>query len=81
MKNGVWKASVDTKKWMKGAAIRAVKTMAQTAVSLGVCCIGVAPGRCLINVDVDHRTAGSGKRGGINHEKCESVTSGITEKS
>ena len=33
-KNTVLKASVDTKKWVKGAAIRAVKTMAQTAVSL-----------------------------------------------
>ena len=33
-KNTVLKPSVDTKKWMKGAAIRAVKTMAQTAVSL-----------------------------------------------
>lgn len=33
-KNTVLKTSVDTKKWMKGAAIRVVKTMAQTAVSL-----------------------------------------------
>lgn len=33
-KNTVLKASVDTKKWIKGAAIRAVRTMAQTAVSL-----------------------------------------------
>lgn len=33
-KNTVLKTSVDTKKWMKGAAIRTVKTMAQTAVSL-----------------------------------------------
>ena len=33
-KNTVLKTSVDTKKWMKGATIRAVKTMAQTAVSL-----------------------------------------------
>ena len=33
-KNTVLKTSVDTKKWMKGAAIRAVKTMAQTALSL-----------------------------------------------
>lgn len=33
-KNTVLKTSVDTKKWMRGAAIRAVKTMAQTAVSL-----------------------------------------------
>ena len=33
-KNTVLKVSVDTKKWMKAAVIRAVKTMAQTAVSL-----------------------------------------------
>lgn len=33
-KNCVMKASVDTKKWMKAAAVRAVKTMAQTAVAL-----------------------------------------------
>lgn len=32
--NTVFKASVDTKKWIKGATVRAVKTMAQTAVSL-----------------------------------------------
>lgn len=33
-KNCVFKVSVDTKKWMKGAAVRAVKTVAQTAVSV-----------------------------------------------
>ena len=33
-KNTVLKANVNTKRWIKGAAIRAVKTMAQTAVSL-----------------------------------------------
>lgn len=33
-KNCVFKVSVDTKKWAKAAGIRAVKTMAQTAVSL-----------------------------------------------
>lgn len=33
-KNTVLKVNVDTKKWLKAAAIRAVKTMAQTAVSL-----------------------------------------------
>lgn len=33
-KNTVLKVNVDTKKWMHAAAIRAVKTMAQTAVSL-----------------------------------------------
>ncbi len=33
-KNTVLKVSVDTKKWMKAAAIRAVKTTAQTAVSM-----------------------------------------------
>lgn len=33
-KKTVLKVNVDTKKWMKGAAIRAVKTMAQTAVAI-----------------------------------------------
>lgn len=33
-KNCVFKASVDTQKWMKAAAVRAVKTMAQTAVAV-----------------------------------------------
>ena len=33
-KNCVLKVSVDTKKWWKAAGIRAVKTMAQTAVSM-----------------------------------------------
>lgn len=33
-KNCVFKVSVDTQKWMKSAVIRAVKTMAQTAVSV-----------------------------------------------
>lgn len=33
-KNCVFKVSVDTKKWWKAAGIRAVKTMAQTAVSM-----------------------------------------------
>lgn len=33
-KNCVFKVSVDTQKWMKSAIIRAVKTMAQTAVSV-----------------------------------------------
>ena len=32
-KNCVLKASVDTKKWLKASVIRAVKTMAQTAVA------------------------------------------------
>ena len=34
MKNCVLKQSVDTKKWMKAAGIRAIKTMAQTAVAV-----------------------------------------------
>lgn len=34
MKNCVLKPSVDTQKWMKAAAVRAVKTMAQTAVAV-----------------------------------------------
>lgn len=33
-KNTVLIVNVNTKKWLKAAAIRAVKTMAQTAVSL-----------------------------------------------
>lgn len=33
-KNSVLKASVNTKEWAKKAAIRAVKTMAQTAVAV-----------------------------------------------
>ena len=32
-KNSVFKVSVDTKKWLKAAGIRAVKTMAQTAIA------------------------------------------------
>ena len=32
-KNSVLKVSVDTKKWIKAAGIRAIKTMAQTAVA------------------------------------------------
>ena len=34
MKNCVLKPSVDTQKWMNAAGIRAVKTMAQTAVAV-----------------------------------------------
>ena len=34
MKNCVFKANVDTVKWFKAAGIRAVKTMAQTAVAV-----------------------------------------------
>lgn len=33
-KNCVFKVDVDTKKWSKKAGVRAIKTMAQTAVSL-----------------------------------------------
>lgn len=33
-KNSVFQVSVDTKKWFKAAGIRAVKTMAQTAVAV-----------------------------------------------
>ena len=33
LKNCVFNASVDTKKWIKASAVRAVKTMAQTAVA------------------------------------------------
>lgn len=44
-KNCVFKVSVDTKKWMKSAGIRAVRTMAQTAVSI------VAVGNTVATVD------------------------------
>ena len=33
-RNNVFKVSVDTKKWLKAAGVRAVKTMAQTALSM-----------------------------------------------
>lgn len=33
-KNSVFKASTDTKKWFRAAGVRAVKTMAQTAVAM-----------------------------------------------
>ena len=33
-KNNVFKLSVNTKDWLKASGIRAIKTMAQTAVSL-----------------------------------------------
>lgn len=33
-KNNVFNASVDTKNWIKAAVVRAVKTMAQTALSM-----------------------------------------------
>ena len=32
-KNNVFNASVDTKQWFKAAGIRAIKTMAQTAIA------------------------------------------------
>lgn len=34
MKNCVFKTSVNTQKWAKAACIRAIKTMAQTAVAV-----------------------------------------------
>ena len=33
LKNCVFKTSVDTKKWIKAAGIRAIKTIAQTAIA------------------------------------------------
>lgn len=33
-KNCVFKASIDTKKWIKAAGIRAVRTTAQTAIAM-----------------------------------------------
>jgi hypothetical protein len=44
-KNCVFKVSVSTKKWMKAAGIRAIKTMAQTAVSI------IAVGSTVTTVD------------------------------
>lgn len=39
-KNCVFNASVDTKKWVKASAVRAVKTMAQTAIAIiGTCTV------------------------------------------
>lgn len=35
-RNNVFKSSVDTKKWLKAAMIRAIKTMAQVAGSMMV---------------------------------------------
>jgi hypothetical protein len=41
-KNSVFKASVNTKIWCKSAATRAIKTMAQTAITLiGTDVVGV----------------------------------------
>ena len=45
LKNCVFKVSVSTKKWMKAAGIRAIKTMAQTAVSI------IAVGSTVTTVD------------------------------
>lgn len=44
-KNCVFKVDVNTKKWMKSAGIRAIKTMAQTAVSV------IAVGSTVATVD------------------------------
>lgn len=41
-KNSVIKVSVNTQKWAKAAAVRAVKTMAQTAVALIPAAVTVA---------------------------------------
>ena len=32
-KNNVFKASIDTKQWFKAAGVRAIKTVAQTAIA------------------------------------------------
>lgn len=45
LKNCVFKGDVDTKKWLGSATVRAVKTMAQTAVSV------IAVGSTVANVD------------------------------
>lgn len=44
-KNSVFKFDVNTKEWIKKAGIRAIKTMAQTAVSL------ITVGTAITNVD------------------------------
>lgn len=44
-KNSVFKIDVSTKEWIKKAGIRAIKTMAQTAVSL------ITVGTAITNVD------------------------------
>jgi hypothetical protein len=48
MKNSVLKANVNTMKWFKAAGVRAVKTMAQTAVAM-------LPASAMINA-VDWKT-------------------------
>ena len=66
-KNSVLKVSVDTKKWLKAAGIRAVKTMAQTAVAVigtgavlsavdwkMVLSASVVAGLSLIHISADH---------------------------
>ena len=45
MKNNVFRADVDTMEWVKNAGVRAVKTMAQTAVAT----IGVSAGMGDVN--------------------------------
>ena len=44
-KNCVFKVSVNTQKWVKSATVRAIKTMAQTAVSV------IAVGSTVAGVD------------------------------
>ena len=66
-KNCVFKVSVDTKKWMKSAGIRAVKTMAQTAVSIvavgnTVASVFGGSGRCCQLIDFCCGYSGSGRR-------------------
>ena len=57
-KNCVFKVSVDTKKWIKAATVRAIKTVAQTAVAtIGTSAamgevnwVGVASSSCLAGI-------------------------------
>ena len=70
-KNCVFKVSVDTKKWAKKAAVRAVKTVAQTAVAT----IGTAT--ALGQVDAKLRSLSiSPGRNLILADKCSRITRG-----
>ena len=60
LKNCVFKVSVSTKKWMKAAGIRAIKTMAQTAVSI------IAVGSTVTTVDWKLAVSSAVVAGGVS---------------